>query len=141
MSLLCRHLRLTDDIIPQVYSEPLTDKPVVHLRGTDRNFTDSDWARLRQLARTAYVVSDDKVLIDRWKSESPDSIFISNPVQGVTHFSTDVDKHSMNIQLLREFFIIASASEAYPLNNDSLYFKMARMIGTCPQYKSLFNMS
>jgi hypothetical protein len=141
MPLLCRHLRINDDIIPQVYTEPLTDKPVVHLRGTDRNFTDEDWVRLRQLAPTAYVLSDDTKLIDRWKSESPDSIFISNPTQGVTHFSTDVDKHSMNIQLLREFFMIASASQAYPLNNDSLYFKMARMIGDCPQYKSLFNMS
>lgn len=139
MPLLTRHLRIVDDIIPLVYTEPLSDKPVVHLRGTDRQFTLDDWQRLRQLAPTAYVLSDDKKLIDRWKSESPDSIVISTPVEGITHFTTDINKHEQNIKLLREFFILGSAKEAYPLNQDSLYFNMSRMLCNSTGYKTMFN--
>jgi hypothetical protein len=136
--LLTKHLRINTDIVDSVYAEPITDKPVVHLRGTDRQFTEDDWQRLRQLAPTAYVLSDDTKLIDRWKSESPDSIIISTPLPNITHFSTNVDKHEQNIKLLREFFILGTASMAYGLNNDSLYFKMSRMVGSSPYYKSMF---
>ena len=139
--LLLKHLRIRPDIVDSVYTEPITDLPVVHLRGTDRSFTDEDWARCRQLAPTAYVLSDDTKLIDRWKSESPDSIIISKPMADVTHFSTNVDKHQYNLDLLREFYILASAGEAYALNEKSLYFNMSRTMGSCSQYKSLFNKS
>ena len=139
MPLLTKHLRIRPDIVDQIYTEPITDLPVVHLRGTDRSFTDEDWARLRELAPIAYVLSDDIKLVDRWKLESPDSIVISKPQVDVTHFSTNVDKHQYNLDLLREFYILASASEAHALNVNSLYFKMSRIIGTCPHYKAMFN--
>ena len=135
---LAKHMRINSDIVPLVYTEPITELPVVHLRGTDRNFTDDDWKRLRDVAPIAVVLSDDTTLIDRWMNDSPDSILISNPKPNVTHFSVDVDKHQMNISLLKEFFMIASAREAYPLNNDSLYFQMARMLGKCPDYTLMF---
>jgi hypothetical protein len=135
---LAQHLRINSDITKLIYTEPITDLPVVHLRGTDRNFSDSDWKRLREQAPVAMVLSDDTTLIERWMNDSPDSIVISNPKSNTTHFSIDVDKHEMNLALLKEFFIIASAKEAYPLNNDSLYFKMARMLGSCPDYNRMF---
>ena len=119
MPLLCKHLRLNVDIIDSVYSDPYVDMPVVHLRGTDRTFSEQDYLRLLSVAPVAHVVSDDKQLIDRWLSDSPDSNIISDPSANVNHFSTDVDKHDMNIKLLREFFIIASAKAAYTLNNNS----------------------
>ena len=139
--LLLKHLRVRPDTVDSVYTEPITDLPVVHLRGTDRTFTDSDWNRVRELAPTAYVLSDDTVLIERWMNESPNSIVISKPQPDVTHFSTNVNKHQYNLDLLREFFILGSASNAYALNQESLYFKMSRMIGSCSQYKSVFNKS
>lgn len=141
MPLLTKHLRVRPDIVEQIYTEPITDLPVVHLRGTDRSFTDDDWHRVRTSAQTAYVLSDDTKLIERWMSESPDSIVISKPKHDVTHFSTNIDKHQYNLDLLREFFILASASDAHALNVDSLYFKMSRIIGTCPYYKSVINKS
>ena len=136
---LAQHLRINSDITPLVYTEPITDLPVVHLRGTDRNFSVDDWQRLRTVAPIANVLSDDTTLIERWMNDSPESIVISNPKPNTTHYTVDgVDKHQMNLALLKEFFIIASAKTAYPLNNDSLYFKMARMLGSCPDYKSMF---
>lgn len=141
MPLLLKHLRIRPDIVDSVYTEPITDLPVVHLRGTDRTFTDEDWARCRQLAPNAHVLSDDSKLVDRWMNESPDSIVISKPKQDVTHFSTNVDKHQYNLDLLREFFILGSANVAHALNENSLYYKMSRLIGSCPQYKSLFRKS
>lgn len=141
MPLLCKHLRLQPDIINLVKTEPLTDLPVVHLRGTDRSFTETDWDRLVELAPVAYVLSDDKLLVDRWMSSSPDSILLSSPQYGITHFSTDVDKHEQNIKLLREFFIIAQAVNCYALNTESLYYNMARMLGQCVDYNCLFESS
>jgi hypothetical protein len=140
MPLLCKHLVVNDDIIPQVYTEPLTDLPVVHLRGNDRCFSDGDWTRLRELAPVAYVLSDDTKLINRWMNESPGSVVMSTPMENVTHFTTNVDKHEYNIKVLRDFFILCSAKTAYALNENSIYYQMSRILGSCRQYKSLFNM-
>ena len=137
MPLLCQHLRLQPNLIPM--TEPLVDLPVVHLRGNDRKFTESDWERVRTLAPIAYVLSDDVVLIERWKSVSPKSHIISTPQAQVTHLSVGVDKREMNKQLLSEFFLLAQAKTAYALNENSLYFSMARMLGSCSNFKSLFS--
>jgi hypothetical protein len=112
----------------------------VHLRGNDRCFSDGNWARLRQLAPIAYVLGDDTKLIERWMNESPDSIVISTPMENVTHFSTNVDKHEYNIKVLRDFFILCSATVAHALNEDSIYYQMSRIMGKCERYKSLFNL-
>lgn len=139
MPLLVKHLRVRPDIVEHVYTEPLTDLPVVHLRGTDRTFTNDDWERLRNDAPTAYVLSDDTTLIERWMNDSPDSIVISKPQANITHFSTNVDKHQYNLDLLHEFYILGSANVAYALNQDSLYFKMSRMMCSCDGFKTMFN--
>lgn len=139
MPLLTKYLRVRPDIVSEVYSQCITDLPVVHLRGTDRNYTIDDWNRVRQQAPVAYVLSDDTTLIERWMSESPDSIVISTPETNVTHFSTNVNKHQYNIKLLREFFILGCAKTAYALNENSLYYQMSKIIGSSPHYNSMFN--
>ena len=141
MILLAKHLRVNKDIVPLVYSEPITDMPVVHLRGTDRTFTDQDWDNLLEKAPKAMVLSDDTTLIARWMKDSPDSIVISNPLLNTNHYSVNskkVNKHHMNLALLKEFFILASATTAYALNSDSQYFAMARMLGACDDYNNMF---
>lgn len=139
MPLLVKHLRVNKEIVDEIYTEPITDLPVVHLRGTDRTFNDSDWSRVREVANTAYILSDDTRLIERWMNESPDSIVISKPQANITHFSLGIDKHQYNINLLREFFILGSASQAYALNEESLYFKMSRIMCSCPGFKTMFH--
>jgi len=63
--------------------------------------------------------------------ESLESKVFSSAKEGVTHFSTDVDKHEMNLAVLTDFFTIASAKDAYALNDESLFFSMARKFGGC----------
>ena len=37
----------------------------------------------------------------------------------------------MNIRLLADFLILAAAPQAYALNEDSVFFSMARLFGAC----------
>jgi len=127
---LPKHLRLNDDIAQEIKARLIDfDLPVVHLRGTDRLVSESKWVELRSTAPTAWVISDDKALVDRWMAESPESKVFSSTKEGVTHFTEDVNKHEMNLALLTDFFAIASADTAYALNDDSLFFSMARLLG------------
>ena len=127
---LPKHLRLNDDIAQEIKARLIDfDLPVVHLRGTDREVSESKWAELRSAAPIAWVISDDKALIDRWMAESPDSKVFSNAKAGVNHLTEDTNKHEMILQLLTDFFAIASADTAYALSDDSLFFSMARLLG------------
>jgi len=125
---LCKHLRLQDEVKDQI---PLVkfDLPLVHLRGMDREFKEYHWEALRKKAPVAAVISDDATLVERWMKESPDSMLISKPVKGYTH-KTLASKHKSNIALLTEFMALAEAKEAYALNEESLFFKMARITNT-----------
>lgn len=135
---LPKNLRLNADIAEEVRSRLVElDLPIVHLRGTDRAVSEEKWAELREKAPVAWVLSEDKALIDRWMQESPDSKVFSGAKEGVTHFSTDVDKHEMNLAVLVDFFAIASAKDAYALNDESLFFSMARVFGGCGGVKTL----
>jgi len=129
---LPKNLRLNADVAEEIRSRLVEfDLPIVHLRGTDRAVSEEKWAELREKAPVAWVLSEDKALIDRWMQESPESKVFSSAKEGVTHFSTDVDKHEMNLAVLTDFFTIASAKDAYALNDGSLFFSMARKFGGC----------
>jgi len=128
MPVLSAHLRLNKDIIEEIGTTE-TDLPVVHLRGTDRKFTEESWLELRQKAPVAHVISDDQFLIDRWMNESPDSVCQSKPVIGFFHKSIG-PKHQSNISLLKDFITLSEAKDAYALNSDSRYFKQARIVNT-----------
>lgn len=138
MGRLARYLRINPEIAHLIYLEPIKE-PVVHLRGLDRNFSEKDWQELRLQAPKAHVLSDDISLIERWISESPESTVISSPIKDVSHFSIDgVNKHEMNLALLKEFFILASATTAYALNKESTFFRMARILGKCSDFKNMW---
>jgi hypothetical protein len=142
MVLLAKHLKVNKDIVPLITYD-IGDLPVVHLRGTDRKHQVSDLnCTLNELylkAPMANVISDDNDLIEQWMKLSPSSIVVSNPTVNINHYSIMADKHAYNIALLKEFFILASAKEAYALNEKSVYFEMARMLGQCNDYKSMFH--
>jgi hypothetical protein len=137
MGRLARYMRINPEIASLIYTEPIND-PVVHLRGTDRKFKEEDWQELRKQAPIAHVLSDDASLIKRWLSESPESTVISNPKENITHFTIDVNKHEMNLALLKEFFILASAPVAFALNKESVFFRMARILGKCEDYPKMW---
>ena len=141
---LPQHLRLSAEAASEIL--PLLDQvvdalPVVHLRGTDRPMSEERWAALRQSAPVANVISDDRVLAQRWMRESPQSVLLSNTLveeknaghkldaKTLSHYG--LSKHAMNIRLLADFLILARASEAYALNEHSVFFSMARLFGAC----------
>jgi hypothetical protein len=135
---LPKNLRLNADVAEEIRSRLVEfDLPIVHLRGTDRAVSEEKWAELREKAPVAWVLSEDKALIDRWMQESPESKVFSSAKEGVTHFSTDVDKHEMNLAVLTDFFTIASAKDAYALNDESLFFSMARVFRDCGGVKEV----
>lgn len=148
---LPKHLRLTiaaREAIQPLLTAAQQPWPVVHLRGTDRAVPENRWADLRNLAPVAYVVSDDINLARRWLRESPDSVLLSDTlVEGsVAGHKLDearllqkgFDKHRMNIRLLADFVILGRAKQAYALNEQSVFFSMARLFGACGGFERLF---
>lgn len=152
---LAQHLRLSKEISDEIKSRINSNAqglPIVHLRGTDRNNdinkTEENWLRLRSLAPVAAVLSDDASLVDRWMSESPDSIVISKTLVKATNGGHKLNKielenlgltkHEMNMQLIAEFIILAKAKDAYALNEESLFFKMSRFFGKCGGAEKIF---
>lgn len=136
---LQKHLRLNDDVATEISKRLVGfDLPVVHLRGTDRGLSEESWAELRANVPIAWVISDDAALISRWLAESPESKALSIAKAGVTHYSVDVDKHEMNMAILTDFFALAYADEAYALNDKSLFFSMARLLGACTKENRMF---
>lgn len=152
---LAKHLRLNGEISDEIKKRTdfnSSGLPIVHLRGTDRNNnnekTEENWLRLRSLAPIAAVLSDDASLIDRWITESPNSIVISKtPVTaingghklGQTELTEiGLTKHEMNLDLISDFIIMARATDAFALNEDSLFFKMSRLFGKCGGAEKIF---
>lgn len=135
---LQKHLRINRDVATVISARLVDfDLPVVHLRGTDRAVADEKWAELRTKVPIAWVVSDDAALTARWLQESPESKVFSKARAGITHYTTDVDKHEMNLEVLTDFFALAYANEAHPLNEDSLFFSMARLLGICDKEQDI----
>ncbi|MDR3580133.1 MAG: hypothetical protein P4L44_09240 [Oryzomonas sp.] len=141
---LVKHLRLSFETLEEV--KPLLDKapldlPVVHLRGTDRAVSEERWSLLRTAAPVACVISDDAALARRWSNESPDSVVLSDTlIEGSTGGHKldpnaikqfGLTKHQMNIRLLADFMVLARARDAYALNEESVFFIMARLFGAC----------
>lgn len=107
---------------------------IVHLRGTDRP---ADMDKLKALAHEhpdAFVVSDDAELVFEWMLINPDALILTeNLFTGSkgAHMVKVKNKHEINLEVIRDFMTIANAKEAYALNEESLFFKMARIYGGC----------
>ena len=138
------HLRLSAEAVREI--TPLLNRvvgglPVVHLRGTDRPMSEARWAAVRQAAPVACVISDDLALVSRWIAESPQSVLLSDTLveeksaghklDGPALARYGLSKHAMNIRLLADFLILAKATEAHALNEESLFFSLARLFGAC----------
>ena len=141
MQQLFKHLRVAASIVDdlkRLMDVAPADMPVVHLRGTDRTISEQALDELQKVVPKACVISDDADLVQRWRAASPNSIVLTDVLatgSKGTH-SLDAkslkkigfDKHSSNIRLLADFLILARAKEAYALNTDSLFFRMARQL-------------
>jgi predicted SAM-dependent methyltransferase len=148
---LITHIRFTAETAAEVNA--LVDKapdnlPLVHLRGTDRAVSEERWAALMAEVPIACVISDDALLARRWCEESPDSVLLTDTLVEGTKAGhklgtqeleqLGVSKHQMNIRLLSDFVVLALAKEAHALNEESLFFKMARLFGACKGVPALF---
>jgi hypothetical protein len=142
--LLAKHLRLSEEAVREIrplLEQAVHDLPLVHLRGTDRPVSEARWAAVRQSAPVACVISDDKALARRWLAESPQSVVLSTTLVEDKAAGHKLDakaladygltKHVMNIRLLADFLILARAKEAHALNEESVFFQMARLFGAC----------
>lgn len=149
---LPKHLRLKPDVADELkalLANVPTAMPVVHLRGTDRAVSEDRWQAVRAAAPVACIISDDAALVDRWLQESPGSMALSDTLvtgsaaghklDPQTLRTLGLDKHRMNIRLLADFIVLASAKEAHGLNEDSVFFKMARFFGACNGVSALFS--
>ena len=127
------------------------DRPVVHLRGTDKDFVFSK-ERFEMLAEDypdAYVLSDDFDLVEKWKAINPNAEILSDKLQkgkGGGHLRTAKElerigttKHELNMRMLADFITLASATDAYELIEESAFFKMARLFGKCDGSNKIFN--
>lgn len=148
---LPKHLRLTrqavEEIQPLIERSP-DDAPVVHLRGTDRGGDRDKLKELLSKAPKAAVISDDQTLVDEWMSASPDSVLLTDTtvtgdqaghkMDHAALTSQGLSKHQMNIRLIADFIILARAPEAHAINEESLFFSMARLFGACNGVAQLF---
>ena len=146
--ILARHWRLTDDCKEHVleHLKGVPDLPVVHLRGTDREFKEERFEELVGLVPKAAVVSDDEGLVQRWMQRCPESVvvtkrFVSNKIGGHRvnewELPDGLTKHQMNLDLIADFMTLACAKEAHALNEESLFCKMAVLYGKCGGPKAM----
>ena len=148
---LPQHLRLKPEVAAELrglLEKVPTHLPVVHLRGTDRPMSEDRWRFVRESAPVACIISDDAVLVRRWLDESPESVVLSDTLvegQAAGHKldpqtlgKMGFDKHRMNLRLLADFVLLAAARDAYALNEQSVFFSMARLFGACGGVPALF---
>jgi hypothetical protein len=127
MPLLSRHLRLASGLNCIV-----KESTVVHLRGTDRYAQGSDLKAIYKQSGDAYVVTDDARLAQQWAEISPGSIISCAGVEGhhPVHKTPESNAFNRNARAVIDFMLIALADKAYTNNPESLFFKMARSLGT-----------
>jgi len=110
----------------------------VHIRGTDRiNAKKGRNLPIQYLSLNIFtmarnkqqiVVSDDKLSSDSWKSMNPSSILLSSlslqqkgPIHELTGDKLITSKDSLNIDMLVDFFTLASCSEVFTTYRDSRF--------------------
>ena len=114
---------------------------VVHLRGTDRS---PDLAKLQTLAEqhpNAVIVSDDATCVQKWLEINPQAQVLTETLsqdgRGLHQAElSNWTRHELNLRAISDFLTISLAQEAYALNEDSLFFTMARIYGN--SVKELF---
>jgi hypothetical protein len=110
----------------------------IHIRGTDRiskkkgrslpiqylSLNVFNYARNKQQV----VVSDDKLSSDTWKSMNPSSILLSSlslqqtgPIHELRGNKLRVSKDSLNIDMIIDFFTLASSSQVFTTYKDSRF--------------------
>jgi hypothetical protein len=110
----------------------------IHIRGTDRiNAKKGRDLPIQYLSLNLFtmarnkqqiVVSDDKLSSDSWKTMNPSSTLLSSlslqqkgPIHELTGDKLTVSKDSLNIDMLVDFFTLASCSEVFTTYRDSRF--------------------
>jgi len=140
---LVRTLKITcmDKIKPMM--APEGTQKVVHLRGTDRKVDETRLLKLMDDHPEAVIISDDAVLVDRWKERHPHALVLSDTLVRETSTGShnmefnllaqkyNFTKRQLHYRTIADFLTLAYAPEAHALNTDSRYFMMARLWGRC----------
>lgn len=132
MATLAKRLQIKcSDQLPEIKIFPR----VVHLRGTDRT---PDFEKLKQMATQypdAAVLSDDARCVQEWLEINPKAQVLTDTLSkdGKGMHQTGLDgwtRHELNLRVIADFLTLAFAKEAHALNEESLFFQMARIYGT-----------
>jgi len=108
---------------------------LVHLRGTDRP---ADLDKLQALAEQhpqAVVVSDDVTCVQKWLEINPQAQVLTETLSTDGRGLHQVGlhgwtRHQLNLRAISDFLTISRAEQAYALNEESLFFTMARIYGS-----------
>lgn len=142
---LVSHLRLKPDVAKVVVAtlgEIDPHRAILHLRGTDRKHDEDDLARMKIECPDAIILTDDFDLAEDWLRDCPRSTLLSRTMVGAgiggghkLHpgdlSKAGYTKHQMNLALITDFMILANAKKAKALNEESLFFQIARLVGDC----------
>jgi hypothetical protein len=109
---------------------------VVHLRGTDRP---PDLDRVRELAEThrnADVVSDDARCVREWLKVNPKARILTDTLAedgNAIHKDglKGKSRHELNLRAISDFMTLAFAPQAYASNEESNFYRFARIYGGC----------
>jgi len=133
---LAEKLRFNDqtrDQILEMCRDIDVSRPVIHLRGTDRmsGVKVQRWEELLAI-QSPYIISDDANLAQDYLTANPSAELVSKTLMKASdggHRTDDIPykKHAMNMDLLKDFWLLSRADKAYGLVEESLYWRMARM--------------
>lgn len=135
--------RIITEVRKRQHEHSLSKKWGIHLRGTDRTIKTDKSRRITELTlklvhagllngAKMVVVSDDIDYVELWKRRfSTDSVTLSSPFGNAktgTHHTKDIpiSKDEMNVNLLIDFFTLASCSAIFSSCQDSRFTHEAR---------------
>jgi hypothetical protein len=127
---------------------PLADAWGIHIRGTDRTNSKNRDLSIQAMANNVTMngglngvkmvaVSDDKECLSVWKRFYPNTIVASelsisqNSLKGNHNLSKDslsVSKYEMNVDMLTDFFTLASCSRIFSTFKTGRFFQEARRL-------------
>jgi len=133
--------RIVQKVRERQQTYQLSNKIGIHLRGTDRARGLSKAKRFKEmnlrmvsmgsLRGVKFVaISDDSDFIEMWKRVHPNFPVVSDGISSSyngTHYGSS-DKHETNINLIVDFFTLASCSQIVSTMNDSRFTRQARKL-------------
>lgn len=138
--LLKEHLRLTPEAVEALSNllEKIPAKrPVVSLSVSGRPGQADRWNELQRTVPDALLDTDDEALVQQWLRRNPGATALSRLFGG--YGQSPGDRFGAAIRQLASFLVLASAVEAYSLDERHAGFVSARAFGLAGGVQALFS--